>query len=336
MQKLELRNNLSEILKQLKSLEIIKMFQSDPVDRSIFLKLAIESKAGYDQAISDLEKKKVFDEFEIVKIYSTDNFSNIISFISTAPAVHNSPLLVTRNVLVSNNVLNDFYSFHKTLVSTFKLIDNLLISNREIFDSKSDFNITEAQNHGNLILEVIDNNNITLKNLTDILNSLQKLIEIIYLLYDKVEQEDFDIFPTVTMIDSGSDINFILKMPEKVANLIAQIIKEFWDFLINNKNYKHEQKLKTLENTITVLGKLKQARDEDIIDAETAEVLKKGIIENTEKIVLNNTLTKQIVTEKREFSNRELLLEQSNRHLLDYENHKNLPNSENTNNTTND
>ena len=42
-----------------------------------------------------------------------------------------------------------------------------------------------------------------------------------------------------------------------------------------------------------------------------AGVLKKGIFENTREIILKNTLTKQIVIETRELSNRDLLLEQT-------------------------
>lgn len=325
MQKLELRNNLNEILKKLKSVEIIDTLQKDIIEKNIFLNLLITSKAGYDQAILDKDKENVFNQFQASTIYATTNFASLIQFVSTAASV--TPQRsneVQRTTLLVNNILNDFFSFHKTLVATFKLIDNVLMNDKDIFDSKNDFNIIEAQNKGNLILEIIDNKNISLKNLSDILDSLEKLIETIYMLYDKIEKEQFDIFPTVSMIDSGSDINFVLKLPEKAANLIAQVIKEFWDFLVNNKNYKHDQKLKTIENSITVLAKIKEAKEKDIIDAETAEVLKKGIITNTENIVLKNTITKQIVMERKEYSNRDFLLEQNDKYLLESGENKNL------------
>ena len=167
-----------------------------------------------------------------------------------------------------------------------------------------------------MILQVIDDENVGLLKFSEIISALEKLIDTVYFLFDKVEDEKFDVHPTLSMLDSGSDINIVVKLPEKAVNLIAQIIKQMWDLIANNSSYRHGQKLKNLEKTITVLGKLKEAKDKNIIDAETAEVLKKGIIENTEKIILKNTLTKEIVIESKEFSNRQLILEQSKRYQL--------------------
>ncbi|MGN6194708.1 MAG: hypothetical protein ACTHOB_07195 [Ginsengibacter sp.] len=334
MQKLELRNNLNQILKKLKSEEIIKTFQQGAIDKMALLQLFVNSKAGYDQAISERENQVVFDQFEASKLYDTAYFADLLSIISTA-TVQQSSNSILRQTLLSNNKINDFYSF-KTLISTFNLIDNLLITDRQLFDEKDDFNISEAESNGNLILEMIDEENMSLKILTQILKSLEKLIETVYLLFDKIENQQFNLVPKVMMIDSGSDINFILKLPEEATKLIAQIIKEFWDLLINNKTFRHDQKLKTIEKSITVLGKIKQAEENQIIDSVTAEVLKKGIIVNTENIVLKNTLTKQILIEKREFSNRALLLEQSSRYLLSDKEDKDLKNNnedlENNNN----
>ncbi len=321
MQKLELRNNLNEIVKKLKSKEIVDYLANPSLDKNHLLKLVVDSKGGYDQAITDPEKEKVFDQFETSINYSLDNFSQLVLFISTAPNAN-------RTTFLANNILSNFYSFHKSLLGIFNLIDNLLLTDREIFDSENDFNIATAQNNGNLILEIIDDGNVSLTQLKEIIEAIDKLVSTIYYLYDKVENEKFDQVPEVLMIDSGSDINFVLKLPEKAANLIAQIMKQFWDFIINNKSYRHGQKLKSVEKSLTVLEKIKVAREKEIIDPETAEVLKKGIIENTEKIILKNTLTKQIVLENREYSNRQLLLEQNKTYLLEMDNSNKSENPE--------
>lgn len=310
MQKLELRNNLNEIIKRLKSREIVEFLSSNQIDKGNLLKLIVDSKGGYDQATTDSEKEKVFEQFEAQKMYETNYFSHLISIVSTAS--NNN-----RSTFISNNTLNDFYSFHKSLISTFNLIDNLLMSTKEIFNDDNDFVIEDAQNKGNLILQIVDENNVSLDKFQDIISSLEKLIEMIYYLYEKVENEKFDLQPSITMVDSGSDINLILKIPKKAANLIAQILKEFWDIIANNKSYRHGQKLKGIENTLSVLEKIKDAKDKGVIDAETAKVISNGIIGNAETIILKNTAPKQIMLEKKDYSNRQLLLDQNKRFLIE-------------------
>ncbi|PIB28031.1 hypothetical protein BFP77_10285 [Maribacter sp. 4U21] len=310
MQKLELRNNLNEIIKRLMSRELVAFLDNNNIEKSNLLKLVVDSKGGFDQAATDPEKEKVFEQFEAVKMYETAYFSRLISMISTA---QNS----NRSTYVSNTTLNDFYSFHKSLISTFNLIDNLLMNSKEIFNEENDFVIEDAQNKGNLILQIVDEGNVPLEKFQDIISSLENLIEKIYYLYDKVEGEKFDIHPSISMVDSGSDINLILKIPKKAANLIAQILKEFWDIIANNKSYRHGQKLKGIEKSLTVLEKIKVAKDGGIIDAETAKVISNGIIENTETIILKNTMTKQIMLERKDYSNRQLLLDQNKRFLLE-------------------
>ncbi|MDT0607411.1 hypothetical protein [Croceitalea rosinachiae] len=310
MQKLELRNNLNEIIKRLMSKEIVAFLDNSNIEKSSLLKLVVDSKGGFDQAATDPEKEKVFEQFEAVKMYETNYFSRLVSMISTAG---NS----SRSTYFSNMTLNDFYSFHKSLISTFDLIDNLLMSSKDIFDDNNDFDIKGAQNNGNLILQIVDEKNIALNKFQDIISSLEKLIEIIYFLYDKVEDEKFDSHPSISMVDSGSDINLILKIPKKAANLIAQILKEFWDIIANNKSYRHGQRLKGVENSLTVLEKIKDAKDKGIIDAETAKVISNGIIDQTENIILKNTVTKQIMLESRDYSNRQLLLDQNKKYLLE-------------------
>ena len=318
MQKLELRNNLNEIIKRLMSREIVDFLGNNKIDKSTLLKLIVDSKGGYDQATTDTEKEKVFEQFEAVKMYETAYFSRLISTVSTASNDN-------RSTFISNTTLNDFYSFHKSLISTFNLIDNLLMSSKEIFDENNDFVIEDAQNKGNLILQIVDEGNVPLDKFQDIITALENLIERIYYLFDKVEGEKFDIHPSISMVDSGSDINLILKVPKKAANLIAQVLKEFWDIIANNKSYRHGQKLKGIEKSLTVLEKIKAAKDSGIIDAETAKVISNGIIENTETIILKNTMTKQIMLERKDYSNRQLLLDQNKRFLLENPKEENEP-----------
>lgn len=85
MQKIELKNNLTAVVDALKSKEIIDYLGQAVIEKEVLLRLLIESKAGYDQALTDPLKQKVFNQFETSSLYSTQNFSNLFSFVTTVP-----------------------------------------------------------------------------------------------------------------------------------------------------------------------------------------------------------------------------------------------------------
>ena len=140
MQKLELRNNLNSIVKRLKSIELIKFLDATQVEKNQLLRIIIESKGGYDQAISEKLTKQVFELFETEKVYNTNFFSELVSFISKVPDDRKH-----RTQFLSNPHVNDFYSYHKSLVVSYNLIDNLLLNSKELYDSENNFNIVSAQ-----------------------------------------------------------------------------------------------------------------------------------------------------------------------------------------------
>lgn len=314
MQKLELRNHLHELLVGLKSKEVVSMLDAAQVDPNTLLTNIINSKAAFDRASTNDDMTKVFEQFDLQKIYETHFFSGIIGHISR---LKNNQNKLPRTHFLNDNNLTTFYSQHKTLIATFNIVENLLLEGQSFFDANQNFDISTAQNNGNLILQIIDEGNVPLKKTSEILESLEQLIETVYLLFDKVENEQFSETPTISMIDSGSDINISIKMPKKAANLLAQIFKQMWDLIANNKSFRHNQKLKDVENTISVMGKIEEAKSQGSIDPEMAEVLKKGLYENTKNVILKNTLTKEIVIESRELSNRQVLLEQTKTYQLE-------------------
>lgn len=309
MQKLDFRNNLEYLVKLLKSEEIVK-YLDGAVNKNELLKLLVESKSGFDQASTDRQKAKILTEFKASEEYSTQKFSSIVTHVSTRPDNNN------RLQFLNDNNLNNFYAFHKMLMSTFRLVDNLLFENKELFENNV-FNAEKATQKGNLVIQIVDNEKVRIHKFNEISEALENLIETVYTLYDKIEGEQFEEQPSIVLLDSGSDINFVIKLPEKASNLIAQVIKQFWDLIVNNKYVRHKQKMTSLIQSITVLEKIEQAKNNETIDRETAEILKKGIVENTEKIVFGNAMTKQLLQESNEYSNRQLLLDKSNQYLLE-------------------
>lgn len=311
MQKLDLRNNLHQLINGLQSKEIVKLLDSS-LQGDDLLKLIVNSKAAFDKASTNAEMVKVFEQFNLSDIYSIDSYSHIISFVSKSGTENRA-----RTQFLTDSHLTTFYSHHKTLIATFNIVDNLLLEDIDFFDENREFSILHAQDKGHLILQIIDEGNVPLDKMQEIIIHLNKLIKNIYLLYDKIEGEIFPDKPVITMVDSGSDINFSIKIPKKAANLIAQIIKQLWDVIVNNKSFRHNQKLKDIEGAISVMGKINEAKKSGIIEPEMAEVLRKGIYENTKEIILKNTLTKEIVIETTELSNRQMLLEQTKIYQLE-------------------
>ena len=313
MQKLDLRNNIKKIIIVLKSEEIIKIFSGPPnkgIPRGDLLRLVIESKRGYDNTIINKDFEIIYKQFAAEAIYETDFIAQILSFIPSTPNEN-------RNTYLTQDPVNRFYSFHTSLVSTFNLIDKVMINDNSLFDEQNNFDIEKAKSEGNLILQVIDDENIRLSKFIKIFESCYKLIEAVYEILNKLESEKIDEIPSISLIDSGTDINFIIKIPKKAADKISDLLREFWEFVVNNKGYRLKKKNEAIENSPTILRQLKEATDNKIIDEESSARLKFGILQNTENIVFNNTLPKQLLIEQKIVSNRDILLARTQVLLLE-------------------
>jgi len=306
MQRLDFRNQIHYLTVQLKSKQIIELFDHEKVRGDKLMSIVIESKASYDRNSPNKRWEYMFKNFQLHELYTTEFFSGIINVLSSFGASTRP-----RTDFLNHQNLSTFYIRHKSLISSYNLVNEVLIDDLNFFDDQNNFDFDRAQNEGNLILEAICETNISLNNLLAIISHLDKLLEVVYFLYEKIENEVFDEPPVVSLIDSGSDINFVIKIPEKAANLIAQIIKQLWDLTVNTKSYRFNQKLKDVEQTVSVMGKINEANANGTIDSETAAVLKKGIFDNVKKLISSNTVPKQILLESKEFTSRQILLEQN-------------------------
>src|SRR5690349_8949215 len=227
MNKLDLRNNLRTIIEVLKADEIIGMLtQQQPVDGFKLQQLIIESKSGYDKASIVESNKKIFDEFGAMTYYNTANFSQLMTFCGT---IGTQP----KHNFLSNALINTFYSFHNSLRIVFNIVDKLLIENSNLFNEQKYFSFDEAENKGLLTLQIVSEDKITIQKIKIIFEAIDELLKTIYQLFDKIENEKFEELPQLDLIDSGSDINFIIKIPKKAANQLSQILREAFEFIFN-------------------------------------------------------------------------------------------------------
>ena len=91
-----------------------------------------------------------------------------------------------------------------------------MINDQSLFDEQNNFDIEKAESKGNLILQVIDDENVRLEKLIKILESSYKLIETVFEFLKLVDSEKIEEIPSISLIDSGTDINFIIKIPKIV------------------------------------------------------------------------------------------------------------------------
>ena len=155
MQKLDLRNNLHSLIVGLKSKEIVQLLDGQQLQGSQLMTHIVNSKAAFDRLSTDDQMTKVFDQFQLQTIYSTQFFSHIIRVVSNLGAPVRS-----RTDFLNDSHITTFYSHHKTLLATFNIVENLLLDGIDFFDDQRNFNIAQAQENGNLILQIIDENNI--------------------------------------------------------------------------------------------------------------------------------------------------------------------------------
>ncbi len=308
MQRIELRNNIIAIIQELKSNEIVEILSKGQIDKNQLLNLLVNSKAGFDQAMANHDKSKIFNQFKAADVYETQFFSHLIQFISTA--ANNQ-----RATLLSNNRMNMFLTFHTTILSINEILKSLLFDEKDFFNEEA-INIIDAFGEETLILQIVDDDKINLTKFTKITQSLEDLLNNVYILFEKIENVNFEYYPTILLLDSGSDINITIKLPKKASKLIAQVFKQMWDRISNNHSYKYRRDLSDIEKSVTVIDKINEAGKKKVINKETAEILKRGILYNIEDIILRSTLTKQIVLESKEFSNRQLMIERSKSFLL--------------------
>jgi|GEM_PF-3395424 len=104
-------NKIKQLISDLKSQEIMDYMNQWQVDKIHLLKLIVESKIGFDQAMMDKTNEQIFADLEEAKVYSLSYYSDLIMFVSTMADTNKS-------TLQSNYTLQNFYLFHKILFKT--------------------------------------------------------------------------------------------------------------------------------------------------------------------------------------------------------------------------
>jgi hypothetical protein len=318
MQKLDLRKKLKEIIDKTKSEKILEFFQTSSQLKgseysSRLINTLVESKAGFDQSILDEKQNKILEQFEAHKYFDTKFFSIIMRFVS----VNNYEL--TKQFLQNSKQLTDFYTFHNTLITTYRLVDNLLFQDADLKESVSHENYEDAENQGFISFEIISDNGINFQSFSIVISNLNSLIKTVTEFISQLNKVDFEENPKLLLADSGSNTVISLKLPKEISKTIAKIIDDAWLFFTNKTGYNLKKANNNLEESLEIIAKLKKAEKEKLISPEQTEIFKRQIVSSTEAILMNKTLTKSKSEEMYTISNQKMLTEATNKYLTEGE-----------------
>ncbi|MBU2494673.1 MAG: hypothetical protein KJ571_18785 [Bacteroidetes bacterium] len=315
MQKLELRQNLKEIIEKTKSKLITEFFNNNKQEpntyRAALLKLIIDSKAGYDQAIIDEKQSRILNLFSANDLYKTDYYSSIIQFIST----NNYDLPVS--YLQNSKQINSFYTYHNTLITSYNLINDLLFQDDKLQESLELENYIEAENNGFLSFEITSENNIDFKSFSVVVSNIDELAKLVTEIISTIDKIKFNENPKLILADSGSNTVLSIKLPKEISKSISKIIDDAWLYFTNKSRYNLAKINSNLSESLEIIAKIKKAEVEKIVSPEQAELWRRGIINSTEAIIMNNTLTKSKSEEIVIISNQKLLQETSTKLLTE-------------------
>jgi|GEM_PF-5747317 len=317
MQKIELRKNLKEIIENTKSEKIIEFFTNEDKKSSGFghnlLTLLIESKSGFDQSVLDDKQSKILEQFNANKYYATNFYSNILKFAS------NSNYDRTNTYLQQSKNIASFYSYHNTLVTSFRLIDNLLFQDSDLKESLNKSSFKAAEDDGFLSFEIMSDNSIDYQNYSIVVENINELIKVVIEYFTLIKKIEIEETPKLILADSGSNTVLSIKLPKEISKSIAKIIDDAWQFLTNRKGYKLEKVKKNLGESLEIIQEINNAAKKKLIEPEQAELWRRSITNSTEAIVMNNTLTKSKSEEIYITSNQKLLREETKKYLTDGE-----------------
>lgn len=318
MQKLDLRNSLKEIIEKTKSETVLEFFKNVSIKKgsaysSELLNILIESKAGFDQSVLDERQNKILKQFDAKKFYETNFFSVIMRFVSTNNYER------TNLFIQQSKQLTDFYTFHNTLTTTYDLVENLLFQDKDLKDSVSIESYETAENEGFISFEIMSENSLDFQNFSIVIESLNSLIKSVIELISQIDKVKFDETPKLILADSGSNTVISLKLPKEISKAISKIIDDAWQFFTNRSGYELKKANKNLEESLEIIGKLKQAEKKKLISPEQAEIWKREITKSTEAILMNKTLTKSKSEEMYLISNQKMLSEATKKYLTEGE-----------------
>jgi hypothetical protein len=292
MQKLDFILNLEVITNKLQSNAIVKQFQGgfgNPTQSFNYANinpLLFTSKSNYDQLKTDERYSSILTSLNAQAIYTESNLSDLTAVLRATQALH---------IIAKPNTIA-LYNFHNTLTNTLNLSKEIL-SNSIISEGH-----LASLDGGILLFQIIiETEGLETEKYIKIFTALQELINTIA----KIHEDDKK--PEIILLDSGSDTNLGVKTGIETAKSLFQIFKEVWDFIVNFKYYKQEQKSKALLDSLAIREVIKEKVDAGIITENEAKEYTHLIKTRTDDLIGMKVMPKEIINESNNIDNKKLL-----------------------------
>ena len=298
MQRLDLLSKLKTISSALKSEQILAITSADfqqyiansnvPWNSQRLYPLFIESKSGYDLLISQEKFRPLLNAIEASKVYEISEFSKLLKNTTAPPNL----------AIAFHTGLFQIHTFHYLLQKNISLLRTFLLHGDEITSAS-------PEEKGLVILEITDfGGGISLDKLSKVFRLVSELTEIIALVETPSEKYQS---PEIILLDSGSSSNLAFKTSVETAKSLFLVFKEVWDFCLNHKHYKNKLEIDSLDSNLTILGKIKDAQEKQLLTPEKAKEYSTLILRKTDDLIELKVLPKKIVSEVSSITHFELL-----------------------------
>ena len=295
MQKIDFVNNLEDLVKNLKSREIIYQFNlgfarpSDNFSYSSLTPYLFLSKSYFDQVKNEPQYREILETLGAHNIYAENNLAQLAA---------NLRPMTARDILIQANVV-ELFTFHKTIIQTVDLSKNILQS-KSITESLSN----EIDN-GVVVLQIlIEGEGLETRQYIKIFTAINELIETISKIVNEQDQSS-----EIILLDSGSDTNVGVKAGIETAKSFFLIFKEVWDFITNFRYYKQKQKNETLLDSLTIRSEILKRVQEGTLTSEEGVEYIHFVKTRTDDLIGMKVLPKQIVIDTNHIENKKLLAE---------------------------
>lgn len=304
MQKLDFTEGIDKLENILLSSSIVDFIDKTPSNNRLALtpltQLIIESKSNFDKLSVDSNEYKIIESLGGTILFHQEYLSDLLNTISS---ITNNPS--NKSVLYLNEIISKFLIFHLAITKISHVAKEVFFDEKKLFDTAYDDII--------IFRVLVEHIPLQIKDYKKILVLLDELIEIL----QKINNQEEQCSAEIVLLDSGSDSNIGIKTTKEVASSLFDIFKVVWDWVITRKYYKNKLRNDAIIDNLKVMKELKEAEENQTIDADTARKYRELILRKTEDLLELNVLPKSIVEESQMIANRKILDEYKEQKLID-------------------
>lgn len=279
MNKVDLAKAYQKVATELRSSNLFELIQDlkGGVDYSTFFRLSQESLQGYVvlKASTGIEKQ-IVEQLQLDKYYTTKKFEGYYKFFNTT----------TSNVPVSNILRNPY-------ITTFLYVHLSITRTSNILSSAFKNSLEQSSDECGILFRM-SSGNLPLSKFRDLMNDLENLVDSYMQLikHTAIETQKIEEV-TIEYIESGSPLDFLLKIPKELIEGLLKIVEYVADYKINRKN----KLLENADKEVKLLKELNKIRKDGGIEEEDYRRIKVGIIKNTEVIISKGVFPKKMYDE---------------------------------------